>query len=245
MAGRRPLHFAAKDPSTAATKDLLRQLPRRALLDLPPGELLYVLVLGCTPEDTTGIDLASGAIMRLRVDWPEDHPPDLASFDVVEAQVASQPDADDLAQPEAVTVIGLPRQIGKLRGREVRKMLQRLQAPIDGPLLGFRGPSAPYWEFEGDRPSVALIVATRGPQLFRRHEDGTTWVRFGWERDDVWLVCADDHATRSLVSARLERLAGKEMATALGFKPHYLLTALSRPIEGHCYKTCVAILPRG
>ena len=245
MAGRRPLHFAAKDPSTAATKDLLRQLPRRALLDLPPGELLYVLVLGCTPEDTTGIDLASGAIVRLRVDWPEDHPPDLASFDVVEAQVASQPDADDLAQPEAVTVIGLPRQIGKLHGREVRKMLQRLQAPIDGPLLGFRGPSAPYWEFEGDRPSVALIVATRGPQLFRRHEDGTTWVRFGWERDDVWLVCADDHATRSLVSARRERLAGKEMATALGFKPHYLLTALSRPIEGHCYKTCVAILPRG
>ena len=59
MAGRRPLHFAAKDPSTAATKDLLRQLPRRALLDLPPGELLYVLVLGCTPEDTTGIDLTT------------------------------------------------------------------------------------------------------------------------------------------------------------------------------------------
>ena len=135
--------------------------------------------------------------------------------------------------------------MGKLRGREVRKMLQALQAPIDGPLLGFRGPSAPYWEFSGDRPSVALIVATRGPQLFRRTEDGTTWVRFGWERDDVWLTCADAHATRSLVAARRERLAGKEMATALGFKPHYLLTALSRPWDGHCYKTCVAILPRG
>jgi len=207
--------------------------------------VLYVLVLGCTPEDTTGIDLSSGVIVRLRVDWPDDHPPDLESFDVVEATIAEHPDRDDLAQPEAVTVIGLPRQMGKLRGKAVRKMLQSLQAPIDGPLLGFRGPSAPYWEFTGDRPSVALIVATRGPQLFRRQEDGTTWVRFGWERDDVWLTCADAHATRSLVAARRERLAGKEMATALGFKPHYLLTALSRPWDGHCYKTCVAILPRG
>jgi hypothetical protein len=245
MAPDRSLRFAPKNPSTTATKELLRHLPRHPLLDLPAGETLYVLVLGCTPEDTTGIDLASGALVRLRVTWPEDHLPDLASFDVVEAKIADYPDSDDLAQPEAVTVTGLPRQIGKLHGREVRKMLQRIQAPLDGPLLGFRGPSAPYWEFAGDRPSVALIVATRGPQLFRRHDDGTTWVRFGWERDDVWLLCADAHATRSLVSARRERLAGKEMATALGFKPHYLLAALSRPYDGHCYKTCMAILPRG
>jgi len=245
MASTRPPRFSPKDPSTAATKELMRQLPRQPLLSFSPGQTLYVLVLACTPEDTTGIDLASGALVRLRVPWPEDQPPDLASFDVVEATIDSYPDADDLAQPEAVSVRGLPRQIGKLHGRGVRKMLQRLQAPIDGPLLGFRGPSAPYWEFAGDRPSVALIVATRGPQLFRRHDDGTTWVRFGWERDDVWLICADAHANRSLVSARRERLAGKDMATALGFKPHYLLTALSKPYEGHCYKTCVAILPRG
>jgi len=241
---RRPL-LSSKNPSTAASKELLRSLPHRDRLEVPGGGTLYVLVLGCTAEDTTGIDLASGALVRLRVPWPEDHPPDLAAFDVVEATVSDNPEDDDLAQPESVTVAGLPRQIGKLRGRAVRKMLQGLQAPIDGPLLGFRGPSAPYWEFTGDRPSVALIVATRGPHLMRRHEDGTTWVRFGWERDDVWLTCADAYAARSLVAARRDQLAGKEMATALGFKPHYLLTALSRPYEGHCYKTCVAILPRG
>jgi hypothetical protein len=245
MALTKPLRFAAKNPSTQATKDLLRRLPKRARLEVPPEGVVYVLVLGCTPEDTVGIDLSSGTLLRLRVDWPEDHPPDLSSFDVVEATIAAHPDRDDLAQPEAVSVKGLPRQLGKLRGREVRKMLATLQAPLDGPLLGFRGSSAPYWEFSGARPSVALIVATRGPQLFRRHEDGTTWVRFGWERDDVWLLCADQHATRSFVSARREQLAGKDMATALGFKPHYLLTALSKPYEGHCYKTCVAILPRG
>ncbi len=225
-------------------RDFLRQLPQHRRLELIGGSTLYVVVLGCTIDDTCGIDLSSGALVRLRVPWPPQHRPDLAAFDVIEATLAEDPQIDDLAQPETATVQGLPRQIGTLRGRPMKKLLQRLQAPIDGPLLGFRGPSAPYWEFEGDRPSAALIVATRGPQLLRRREDGTTWVRFGWERDDVWLTCADAHASRALDAARRESLAGKDLATALGFKPHYLLTALSRPYDSHCYKTCVAILPR-
>ena len=58
---------------------------------------------------------------------------------------------------------GLPRHVGTLRGRQVRRLLRRLAAPPDGPLLGFPGPSAPYWEFRGFRPSVALIEPTRGP----------------------------------------------------------------------------------
>ncbi|MEI8051883.1 MAG: hypothetical protein WCI12_10670 [Actinomycetes bacterium] len=241
----RPLDLGRSSSSTGSTKDLLHSLPARRRLELRGGETLHLLVLGSTWNDSICIDLASGALVRLRIPWPEDHPPDLAAFDVVEATLADSPEVDDLAQPEAATVKGLPRQIGTLRGRSVRKMLQRLQAPIDGPLLGFRGPSAPYWEFNGDRPSAALITASRGPQLLRRRDDGTTWVRFGWERDDVWLECADAHASRSLDAARRELLAGKDLATALGFKPHYLLTALNSPVEGHCYKICVAILPRG
>ena len=127
----------------------------------------------------------------------------------------------------------------------MRRRLRRLQAPPDGPLLGFRGPSAPYWELRGNRPSVALIVPERGPQLLRRRDDGTTWVRFGWERDDVWMALEDRHAIRALDAARRERLSGKELAVALGFKPRYLLTALSQPVDGHCYKLCVGILSKG
>ena len=159
--------------------------------------------------------------------------------------MAGDPERDDTAQPEAVTIDHLPRLVGSLRGGAVRRRLRRLQAPPDGPLLGFRGPSAPYWELRGDRPSVALIVPERGPQLLRRRDDGTTWVRFGWERDDVWMGLEDHHAIRSLDAARRERLSGKELAVALGFKPRYLLTALSQPLDGHCYKLCVGILPEG
>ena len=235
----------SRDVSVTATKELLRGLRTRDEIDVSAGARLLVLVLSCTVEDTIGVELASSAMVRLRVPWRERAAPDLAAFDVVEATLSADPERDDTAQPEAVTIASLPRLVGTLRGGAVRRRLRRLQAPTDGPLLGFRGPSAPYWELRGDRPSVALIVPERGPQLLRRRDDGTTWVRFGWERDDVWLALEDPHAIRSLDAARRDRLSGRELAVALGFKPRYLLTALSQPKDGHCYKLCVGILPKG
>jgi hypothetical protein len=236
---------ATTEERPPSVKALLREIEHHDRVQTEGGSLLRLLVLAATPEDTTAVDLASGGLLRLRVPWPEGHPPDLSAFDVVEAQLASDPERDDLAQPEAVTVAGLPRHIGTLRGRRVRRLLGRLAAPPDGPLLGFPGSAAPYWEFRGNRPSATLIVPTRGPQLIRRDEDGSTWVRFGWERDDVWLPVLDAHAARALDAARRQRLSGKSLATALGFKPQYLLAQLTSPRDGHCYKVCAAVLPRG
>jgi hypothetical protein len=52
-------------------------------------------------------------------------------------------------------------------------------------------------------------------------------------------------AARALDAARTERLSGKTLATALGFAPRYLLVSVTGPREGHCYKVCSAILPKG
>lgn len=229
----------------SGTRAVLRDVARRERALTDGGARLRLLVLACTAEDTTAVDLASGALIRLRVGWPDGHQPDLAAFDVVEATLADDPERDDLAQPEATTAADLPRHIGTLRGRKARRMLARLAAPPKGPLLGFPGSSAPYWEFRGLRPSIALVHPTRDPHLIRRPTDGSTWVRFGWERDDVWLPVEDVHACRALDAARRPRLAGKALHSALGFAPHYVLATISRPREGHCYKVCTAILPRG
>ena len=241
--------LADRPHATAAPTDpsrLLRRSARRK--DRVPtagGSTLHLLVLSSTAEDTTVVDLATRTVMRVRVPWPEGHEPDISTFDVVEVTLADDPERDDLAQPEATTVADLPRHVGTLRGRNLRKLLRRLVASPDGPLLGFPGPSAPYWEFRGFRPSVALIEPTRRPQLIRRQADGTTWVRFGWDRDDVWLPVEDRNAARALDAARRERLSGKSLSTALGFEPQYLLVTVSPPRDGHCYKVCAAVLPQG
>jgi hypothetical protein len=222
-----------------------RSARRKQRLPTAGGSTLHLLVLSSTREDSTVVDLATRTVMRVRVPWPEGHDPDIGTFDVVEVTIAPDPERDDLAQPEATTVADLPRHVGVLRGRHLRKLLRRLVANPDGPLLGFPGASAPYWEFRGFRPSVALIEPTRSPQLIRRREDNSTWVRFGWDRDDVWLPVEDRNAARALDAARRERLSGKSLASALGFDPQYLLVTVSPPRDGHCYKVCSAILPRG
>jgi hypothetical protein len=231
-------------PRGGTARDVVRSIRPRARIDVAGGTSLTVLVLSCHPEDTTGVDLASGTLVRVRVTWPGDHGPDLAPFDVVEAQLADEPERDDLAQPEAVTADGLPRHLGTLHGRRVRRLLHQLAAPVEEHVLGFPGASAPYWEFRGFRPSLALVVPSKGPVLFRRIGDRSTWVRFGWGRSDNWLPVEDPRAERALDVARRDRLMGKDLASALGFKPHYLVASVSTPRDGHCYKTVRALLPR-
>jgi len=202
------------------------------------------MVLACSPDDTVAVDLANGAIARLRVPWPEGREADFAPFEVVDATMAPDPERDDLAQPEAVTVAGVPERVGELTGRRARRVLRHLVAPTEQHLLGFPGTSAPYWEFRGMRPSVALVVPARGPLLFRRREDDSVWARFGWPRSDNWLPVEDRRAMAALWAARRDRLSGKDLANALGYRPHFLVVALSKPTGGHCYKTVVALLPR-
>lgn len=226
-------------------KKFVEGFETRPQVELTPGSVVHGLVLGSTNDTTTVVDLASHAIVRWRIPWPRGVDTDLALFDVVEARLADDIERTDLAQPEAVTLQSLPRRLGTYRGRQVRKWLDALKTPADGPLFGFRGPSAPYWEFRGEQPSVALIAADRGPQLMRRHDDGSTWVRFGWFGDDIWLLCEDQHAIRAIETTRRASLSGKDLATALGFRPTYILTTLSQPIDGHCYKSCTGLLPRG
>jgi hypothetical protein len=231
--------------STANPSRLVRRSARRKeRIPTAGGSTLHLLVLSSTQEDTTVVDLATRTVMRIRVPWPEDYEPDIGTFDVVEVTLAPDPERDDLAQPEATTVEDLPRHVGTLRGRHVRKLLRRLVAKPDGPLLGFPGASAPYWEFRGFRPSLALIVPTKGPVLFRRIGDRSVWARFGWGRSDNWLPVEDPRAARALDAARRDRLQGKDLASALGFKPHYLVAAVSTPRDGHCYKTIRALLAR-
>ena len=238
--------MTAEAPPEAGRSRAGRHAPRHARRKAParPPGAHRCLVLACGTDDTTGVDLVTGALVRLRIDWNEGRQADLAPFDVIDAVWASDPERDDLAQPEAVTVAGLPSQVGTLRGRRARRIVRHLVAPDEPHLLGFPGPSAPYWEFHGMRPSVALVVPRRGPLLFRRPADGTVWARFSAARSDNWLPVEDRRALAALWTARRDRLSGKSLATALGFRPHFLVVAVSRPRDGHCYKTVTAILPR-
>jgi hypothetical protein len=235
--------FQSKKPEKI-NRRLVHKTPHSDFVDIEPGSSMLAIVLGSSKSITTVLDVASKTIVRWRVPWPTDVESDLRLFDLVRGELAFSIERDDLAQPEAINLTDLPVRLGSYRGKRLRKWLEALKTPSEGQLFGFRGPSSPYWEFRGERPSVALITPERGPQVLRRDDDGTTWVRFGWAGEDIWLFCDDPALIRMMETTRVASLSGKDLAAALGYKAQYVLAVLSAPVGGHCYKVCLGILPR-
>ncbi len=223
-------------------KNAPTRAPRAKAAPATNGRRYMVLASG--PDDVAAVDMRSGALARLRVGRFGRDSSELKAFDVVEASISVDPERDDLAHPEAVSISGFPELVGPAPKRQARRRLRALVAPNERHLLGFAGSAAPYWEFRGMRPSLALVAPAMGPLLFRRQTDDSTWARFGWSRSDNWLPVEDDLAISCLWAAGRDKLSGKDLATAIGFRPRYLLVALTPPRSGHCYKTVVAMLPR-
>ena len=227
------------DPAGGRPRSGSRLAPR------PPGTQRYLILgVGSGEDDAVALDMASGVLLRLHSSQPPLPDGTLYPFDVVDATLSATGPVDDLARPETVLVSGPLVRAGVARGRRVGRQLRRLVAPQQPHLLGFPGSSWPYWEFHGDQPSVAVVTPSRGPMLFQRVEDGTAWVRFGWYRTDNWLPVQDPLAGAALARSSQRRLSGRNLVDALGFRPAYLVVAVSRPRGGYCSKGVLAILPR-
>lgn len=217
----------------------------RRLAPRPPGTRRYlVLGDGSLTDDVAALDLDTGVVARLHGGLPVVPDGTIQPFDVVDGMTSAPGLLDDPSRPEAVLVSGQLQRAGVSRGRSVRRLLKAMVAPPEPHLLGFPGSSWPYWELSGDRPSVAVVTPSRGPLLFRRQEDGSAWVRFGWYRTDNWLPLQDPRAQAVLAASAHPRLSGKSLVTALGFRPAYLVVAVGLPRNGYCTKIVLALLPR-
>ena len=173
----------ARDEATTAADAGGRDAQRRLPPQVPGAH--RCMVLACTDEDTTAVDLHTGAVVRLRVDWGEERDPDLAApRRSSTSRGPTTPSATTWPSPRRSRSTGVPVRARRRRGPPGPPRAAALVAiPPQQHLLGFPGSSAPYWEFRGMRPSVAVVVPSRGPVIFRRREDDTVWARFGWPRE--------------------------------------------------------------
>ena len=67
---------STRTPRSGTARDVARSVKARPRIEVAGGTALTLLVLACHAEDTTGVDLASGALVRVRVAWAADHGPD-------------------------------------------------------------------------------------------------------------------------------------------------------------------------
>jgi len=209
------------------------------------GSQLRLLVLATGTDEWAAVDMGSGAFVRAR--WPEAETLGLSAFDIVSAgRAADDGRWDDPVRPEAVVLDRPPTRVGSFGGRRARRYLRDLVLPDKAkrPLLGFRGPAAPYWTMTGTQPSMALIRPEAGPQVLLRQGDEAVMARFSWggtvhllEVEDARLVAAPATTGRS-------SLGGESLEAAVGFRTQYLVIAIGGPRTGHCYKAVIGALPQ-
>lgn len=198
-----------------------------------PGTTLRLMVVSTGTRHCAGIDLKSGALVRA---WsPAAIDPRIRPYDVVSVTLDADVDlVPDPAEPEAVPLAGPPRLSGRLSGRTAQRLIRPLLHPGQAPLLGFHGPTVPFWDRTPDHPSVAL--AQPEGALVVTADNDRTWCHFPWARRPMVLACQDPRLEAAL-ARRGRRLATMQAGTLL-------VVALSPPVDGHCHKVVEAVVPR-
>lgn len=183
------------------------------------GAELKLLVLSVSTLGLAAVDLATGAVVRTGADRLDGL--DLQPYDVVRARLAVDAEPLDPTQPEAVALAGPPRAVRRLNPRQAERWLRPLLHPERSQLLGFAGPSIPFWALDGNRPSVAVVAA---PAVIGRGDDGLVRCRFLW---------------RTLVH---DLPVAVRPGTSFPNEAERVVVALTAPVQGHCTKVVTGAL---
>jgi hypothetical protein len=202
------------------------------------GSAMHLLVLCPSRNLTYGVDLASGAFLRIHHPAPIELAKAPRQYDVATTRVA-----DDgslvLSSPEDLVASNSPRTVGHMRPRQVERILSLLHHPEGQPLFGGEGPSVPLWSLD-NRPSVSL-VQPNSDLAVRATEQGLM-AQFRW-RGYTYSLPVEDRRLLSRMDWFPENpVQGRALAEVLGFFPSRLLLSLSEPVNGYCYKQAVGLL---
>jgi hypothetical protein len=201
---------------------------------------MHVLVLAPSQHLTYGVDLGSGAFVRMHHDVPAHRELAPRYGDVALGRIGLDPDADG-AQPPEDTVLHAPlRRVGHMSPRQIDKTLVPLQHRSGRPLFGCEGPALPMWAV-GSTTSAVSLVEPESDLAVTVTDRGTT-VRFRWRAYTYQLPVNDARVNKRLDWLPDSPVAGRPLARVMGFYPRRLLLSLSEPMNGYCYKTAVALL---
>jgi hypothetical protein len=215
--------------------------PRLEARSSTPGATLHVLVLAPSRELTYGVDLGSGAFVKMHHERPYRTEEAPRYGDVAVGQLA----ATDANPPEALpaedVVLQSPlRTVGRMKPRHIEKTLQPLHHLSGRPLFGCEGPALPMWSV-GRTTNGVTLVEPESDLAVTVTERGTT-VRFRWRNHTYQLPLEDHRVNRRLDWLPDSPATGRALARVIGFFPSRVLLSLTEPVNGYCYKTAVALL---
>jgi hypothetical protein len=202
------------------------------------------LVLATYFEESLGIDLASGAFVRI-VGMPPPGTPRTGAYRAVEISVGRNDEPFDPTRPELVVADGAPKTLGEVQGRRVRRLFAQLEARdhLGATVVSTRGPSIAYVDLDGNTPSMALIRArAAGLEAAVVGQSVLLGVSFGGVRQR--LPVYDPRVIQAASRAAPRRLVGAGLVRELGYEPSHVLVGLGDVDQGHVRKVVFALLAR-
>ncbi len=203
---------------------------------------LEIVVLANYGSEIFGIDFETRAFVRFEVD--ADRYPNL-SFNPLalwKIKLGNQPTPADPSRPELIEVTDITP-VGQIhKKRTIDQLGKECASPTSIPVLGFNGPSISYGQITGRSPSVTLIELTKR-QAIRKNSYGEITISFPWAQVIASLPLGNEFEREVFERAGRPLNSDKEIASALGFRPKYVVVALARPRAGYCRKMAVGLLP--
>jgi hypothetical protein len=212
--------------------------PRGEALPVVPGSAVHVLVLAPSRTLTVGVDLGSGAFVRMTHEPPKESNLAPRYGDVATGRMGVAAD-NEVRPTEHVSLLNPLRTVGRMKPRQIEKVLAPLVHPVGKPLFGCEGPALPMWSV-GSIPVLGLIEPES--DLAITVTDRGVAVRFGWRGYTYQLPVEDRRILRRLDWLPKSPVAGRALAEVVGFYPSRVLLGLSEPVNGYCYKTALALL---
>ncbi|HEY5273332.1 MAG TPA: hypothetical protein VIJ34_08875 [Acidimicrobiales bacterium] len=201
-------------------------------------------MLASDAEECIGIDLASGAFVRI-VNIGSHAASRPGTYRVAEVTIGRSGDPFDPTRPELVVASGATKIIGEVTGRRVRHLFAELEAR-DHPgatIVSSRGPSIAYVDLDGSAPSLSLIPAkTLALEVTATGGATMLGITFGGVRQRLPVL--DQRLVQAALRAAPRPLTGINLARELGYEPSHVLVGLDDVRDGHVRKVVFALLAR-
>jgi hypothetical protein len=208
------------------------------------GAVVTCVVLGENESEWFGLDLATGAFVRV-IGTGKIQGTAPGAYRVVEITIGGDPTSIDPARPELLVALPVYNDLGVVKKRRFRWLLDNVAA-TDRPgatVLGTRGPSVAYVDLDGTHASVTMIEAKKANlELLCDKDTAMLAVTFGGvtQRFPVY----DERTVKIAERIRPRSIATAALGAEIGYKVGYVLIALSAVEAGHVRKAVFALLPR-
>ncbi len=153
---------------------------------------------------------------------------------------------DTLADPSRPELVGFERiepNSSKISKSKIGQTLEELDTSANSALLGSLGPSVPYGQLDGNRPSTTIVDIRKKFAIGIDPKSSRISVTYPLGSVIMTTPIRDPRVVACFPRECPIMDRSKEIAEVLGFSPAFLVIALAKVYKGYCKKVAVTALP--